>query len=254
MKVRTLLPRVFGVMLVVAGSQVWGSRLSFASESEIFEQLGGSMIEVNVDSVSDLTDVCNTVRTPSGWMIFVLFADLRNDDRFRTFFETAEERIGLWVEQDYGLLRLGLGLGTMSSESNTDLPIRIVRQNEKASVLIVITSNQVRVVSNNLDAQVRWPAEGFSEWSCERVQFADDTRELSEGHDCKGCNIRLFYASGDNLDELQEFLDRISNVRRFNAARITGTILILSGFLLILGFGDSLFSSARRDSSRSPSA
>jgi len=254
MKVRTILLRFLGVVLVAAGSQVWSSRLSFASESEILEQLGGSMIEVNVGSVSDLTDVCNTVRTPSGWMVFALFADLRNDDRFRTFFETAEERIGLWVEQDNGLLRLGLGLGMTGSESNTDLPIRITRQNERASVLIGITTNQVRVVTNNLDAQVFWPDEGFSEWSCERVQLADDTRELSEGHDCKGCNTRLFHASGNDPDELHEALNRISNVRRFNAARITGTILILSGFLLVLGFGDSLFSSARRDSSRSPSA
>jgi len=251
MNVRSLLLRVVGAMLLVAGSQVWSSRLSFASESEIFEQLGGAIIEVDEGSVSNLAHVCNVAKTSSGWMIFVLFANLRNDDRFRTFFETAEERIGLWVEQDYGLLRLGLGLGTVSSESNTDLPIRIVRQNEKASVLIGITSNQVRVVTNNLDTQVRWPAEGFSEWSCERVQFADDIRELSEGHDCKGCNIRLFYASGNNLDELQESLDRFSNVQRFNVARITGTILITLGSLLMLGFGDSLMNYVRRSPSQS---
>jgi len=249
MRYTTTIVKALGVVLVVVGSQVWGSRLSFEPDTKIASRFDSQLKEVKADAVNDLTEECNRAKSASGWVVFVLYANLTNDNQFRTYFETAEERIGLWVEYDYGLLRLGLGLGPTNPESNTEVPIRIVRQNERATIVIAVSRNETRVITNNRDVRKNWPAESASSWSCERVQFADNDRDLSEGHECEQCDIRLLYTSGENLDDLSEFMESISNVQRFNLIRGIGSVLTAIGFLLMLGFTGPLVTYFRRDSS-----
>lgn len=246
MKASSLAVRTAGVLLFLLGSQVWSLRLSFSPESEITSRLGESLKEVRPGTVSDLTNECDVAKSETGWMVFVLNADLINDNLFRTYFETAEERIGLWVEQDNGLLRIGLGLGPTGPVPNTDLPIRLVRRNERAVIVIGVTRNEVRVITNNRDSRTRWPAESAATWSCARVQFANDSRELSEGNDCKRCNIELFYSSGTNQDDIRDLMNSISNVQRFNVLRSFGILLSVTGISLIFGLGNSLPRFARR--------
>jgi hypothetical protein len=167
-----------------------------------------------------------------GWSLFVLQANLINDNQFRSYFETASEEMGVWVTYDTGLLRLSLGSGPSSSDSNRVFPIRWVRQNERATVAIAISRDETRVVTNVRDFRVAWPTDFASGWSCEYVQFGDENHPLSDGAGCKGCDITLRYAFGDDYQELRTMLDEISNIPEFNLRRWLGSALTLIGVFL----------------------
>jgi len=244
MKFGTFIRLLVGILLFFGGIGIWNSRLSFDSETILRSRIPDRLQMISAGRTADLEDVCEIAKSGRGWVLFVLDATLTNDNQFRTFFETAEERVGLWVEYDAGLLRLGLGLGPDSIDSNLGIPIRFVRNKERINVLIGVKQEETRVVSNSLDVRTAWPGDLAPIWQCDSVQFADNSRELTEGHKCQSCDIRLRYATGSNIAELDSLLNSISNVRRLSVRSWSGTTLSVAGGLVIL----NLFPRLRRSS------
>ena len=232
--IRTAVTAALGLLLAVLGSVIWTSRLDYSPEPQLRERLADRLTEVDPDSFTDLTPQCGEATNNNGWILFVLDAQLVSDVTLRTYFETAEERVGLWVEYDLGLLRLGLGLGLESAASNIDIPIRWVRSDQRETIMIGVTREQTRVVANAIDKDALWPGDFADIWRCDAVQIGTDTRELSEGYECAGCNVSLRYATGSDTAELTNLLDSLSNVRSFNTKRIVGSALTLAGVLLVL--------------------
>ena len=235
MKLRTLVLALTGAILITSGSMVWRSRLAYSPEVSIERALGTRLVEVPKGPNADLTDACRVVTEGNGWVLFVLSASITNDGKIRTFFETAEEPLGLYVEYEPGLLRLGLGMGPGNVNeageliSNIELPIRRVHRKEDAHVFIGVAKDVTRVVTNTRDARIAWPGYLADEWKCNAVRIADETRESTHGYTCSGCNVRLRYATGREPSELDDVLDSVSNIRQFNARRWLGTALTLLG-------------------------
>lgn len=223
-----------GLVLIALGSVVWMSRFDYPIEIRLQNQLKNELIAINPDLVTDLSDECHEAMTTDGWIMFILDTELSTDSVFRTYFETAEERVGLWVEYDQGLLRLGLGLGFDNPSSNTDIPLRWVRRNSRETFIIGVTREQTRVIANAIDKKKNWPGDLARIWRCNAVQIGSESRELSEGHECVGCNISLRYATGSNKTELMALLNSLSNVQSFNMRRVLGSVLSIVGVLLSL--------------------
>lgn len=239
MKLRMVGVRLVGVGLAILGAWIWSARLDYSPEQILQQQLAERLVEVSPEQVNDLSDVCSQVAENDNWVLFVMKANLISDTKFRTLFETAEERVGLWIEYDPGLLRLGLGLGLESNDSNTEIPIRWVRRDETATVVIGVSRNATRLVTNAIDKTKAWPGDLAAGWRCNAVQVGNESRELSEGNTCAGCNVQLRYASGSDMVELTALLDSLSNVQSFNTKRITGSALTLAGALLVI-FGPNM--------------
>jgi len=241
MNVRAFGIRLVGATLAIGGSLLWSSRLDYEPERVLEERVADRLVEVAPGQLSDLSNHCGQVLNPGGWMLFVMDARLLSDTKFRTYFETAEERVGLWVEYDSGLLRLGLGLGPESPDSNTEVPIRWVRRDESATVFIAVSREETRVITNAVDKSTSWPGSFAESWRCNGVQVGSDSRKLSEGSTCAECNVRLRYVSGRSSSQLNSLLGQLSNVRIFNQKRITGSALVVVGTALML-FGHRISS------------
>lgn len=233
MKMSAPIARTLGLLLATVGSFVWTRPVEFDPESVLARRLPGQIKVIDGQVVSNLSEACSSIVRDSHWVLFVMDANFVSDNRFRTYFETAEEPTGLWVEYDSGLVRLGLGLGRESLVSNLDIPIRIVRRNERATVLIGVTSNQTRVVTHVLDRKRSWPGSFLPNWRCDSVQVGSEQRELSTGNSCDKCEVTLRFATGDDSQKLQQILGEISNYRQFNLRRWCGTAVSLFGILLL---------------------
>lgn len=234
MKRRKVLLSLVGLGVSVVGSMIWSSRLDYTPGPILEREIGSRLEVVTPSQVTDLSKQCKTAIQKHGWILFVLDANLIADDRFRTYLETAPEPSGLFVEYDLGTLRLGLGLGPESEESNSEISIRLVRETERATVVIGVTRDETRVVANAIDKRAPWPGQYADQWRCDAVQTADDLRESTHGNTCQGCDSQLRYAVGREVSELDSLLDDLSNVRRFNLLRILGTALTVLGVSLIL--------------------
>lgn len=234
MRRRPFVSRLIGIALAILGSVIWTARLDFYPERILKARLGNRLVEVLPGKVHDLSEVCGQVSEANGWVLFVMNANLISDSRFRTYFETAEERVGLWVEYDPGLLRLGMGLGPENVESNTEIPIRWVRRDEVATILISVTPNETRVLTNVVDKKKMWPGDFVSGWRCNAVQIGDDLRELSEGNTCVGCSVKLRYATGSDAAEITGLFESASNIRSFNTRRILGSALTMLGVVIMV--------------------
>lgn len=225
--------RLMAVTCVVAGSMIWMSRLSHEPQDAVESRLTGRLIEIKKDDVTDLTKECRNILTEQGWILFVINSTLSFDSETRTYFETGAEPLGLYVEYEPGLFRLGLGLGP-GPDSSRDVPLRIVRRNEQAVVFVAVTSEQVRVLMNGIDRRVDWPGYLADEWMCDAVQIPSDNRASSHGYKCVSCNTTVRYVSGNGLRELEQTLDAASNVRQFNLRRLVGSGLVVLGILSLL--------------------
>jgi hypothetical protein len=222
-----------GLGLVLLGSLVWNSRVPNFKDELVMSRLANRLKEVQAGSSVDISAECERQTVGNGWALFVLDANLISDNQFRSYFETASEEMGVWVTFDSGQLRLGLGSGPSSSESNRSYPIRTVRRSERATIFIAVSRDETRVVMNVRDFRVTWPADFVTGWSCEYVQFGDEANLLSEGAGCRGCNISLRYATGENYEELTAVLDEVSNVSEFNQRRWLGSGATLLGVFVV---------------------
>ena len=255
MRARSVVFLILGLFLLLAGSLFWRSRFTYSPETVLNQKLGTRLAEVPPETTLDLSDACRTAAEENGWVIFVLNTSITNDREIRTFFETAEEPLGLYVEYEPGLFRLGLGMGPGNvneageSVSNLELSIRRVHRAESSQVFIGVSKDTTRVVTNSRDARIAWPGYLADEWKCNAVRIADESRKSTHGYTCEGCNVRLRYASGDDKAELTEVLDSLSNVRQFNVRRWSGTALILLG-LGTIALSRREFTCRRRQSNR----
>jgi len=236
MKFRSSLFAVGASIMVVAGCVVWMSRLAYEPSPIISDRLSGRLLEVNPAAVTDLTKACRQVENAQGWVVFVLEANLVSDASLRTYFETDLEPLGLFVESEPGFLRLGLGLGP-GPESDLQVPIRVIRRDQRETIVIAVSRDETRVIANALDKRASWPGILADEWLCRQVQIGSDSRELSQGYKCEGCDVQLAYAVGDNLRELNDLLDDLSNVEDFNRRRWLGTSMTLVGLLSLFRIG-----------------
>jgi hypothetical protein len=233
MNVKQLPVVIIGLILTLTGSVLWTSRVDYSPESKLVELLGNRLKAVDPDEATDLSSACAAAESETGWVLFILNARLIADRTLRTYFETAEQPIGLWVEYDNGLLRLGQGRGAENFEGNAEIPIRIVRNDEDAFIAIGVSDNGTRVVSNVVDKTNQWPGD-FTGWSCDSVQIGSESRTLSDGYNCPGCDVRLRYAIGDNSERLDQVLSELSNVREFNVRRWLGAALTFLGLILVV--------------------
>jgi hypothetical protein len=233
MKLKVRAVQLVGLLLATVGSTTWISRLQFEPNKKLQDVTDLELRSVQETSVTDLSRACAFAESQDGWLLFILKAELIADNKFRTYFETAEEPVGLWVEYDDGLLRLAQGLGSDSPKSNTEIPIRVVRKNESAFVAIAVWRDGTRVITNAVDKRNNWPG-SFTGWSCDAVQIGGDSRELSQGHGCPGCAAQLSYATGQGIADLQVIMNELSNVSEFNLRRSVGSALTFVGILIVM--------------------
>ena len=151
MKFRFIVLALGGALLLITGSMTWHSRFTYSPEANIQRALGTRLVEVSKSADTDLSDACRGVTEGNGWILFVLNASITNDKAIRTFFETSEEPLGLFVEYEPGVFRLGLGMGPGNvneageSVSNIELPIRRVHRSENAHVFIGVKIGRAHV-------------------------------------------------------------------------------------------------------------
>ena len=239
MKFRSVGLLLIGILLIVAGSTIWQSRFTYAPENVLQSQMNDRLMEISASETLDLSEACQVAAEEGGWVLFVLNASIVNDVQIRTFFETAPEPLGLFVEYEPGLLRLGLGMGPGNLNeagelvSNIETPIRRVHRAEDVQVFIGITKDETRVVTNTRDTKIAWPGYLADEWRCNAVQVATDTRKSSHGYMCSGCHVQLRYATGGEAAEIKELLDSFSNVPEFNLRRGLGSGLIFLGLIFV---------------------
>lgn len=235
MSARAVAARLLGVVLAVVGSLMWSSRLSYSPEPVLQEHLGDQLVALDPDSPSDLSKACNVFTDAAPWVVFVLDARFVHDNVFRTYFETsADERQSLWVEYDPPLVRVGLGLGLDNEIPNTDIPFRVVRRDESATVVIAVQEAGTRVLANATEMTSDWPGVGGGGWRCDAVRVGTDSIELSAGSTCDGCDAKLRYAVGSSQLQLEELLADLNNVDRFNLLRWLGTALTLVGAMVLV--------------------
>jgi len=231
MLARTIIFRMFALLLVVCGGFVWMSRMDYSPEPILQQRLGDRLIAVNSNLTTDLSDECNVFTDDAPWIVFVLSTKLIADASFRTYFETSEDELqSLWAEYDPPLLRIGLGLG-VDGNSTTDIPVRIVRRTEEVMIVIAVQEAGTRVIANATEKQSSWPGVGGGGWRCNAVRIGTGTRELASGNGCSGCENLLQYATGTDQEELNELLTDLNNEEHFNRLRWTGTLLTLLGAL-----------------------
>ena len=239
MRIRSVVLALFGIVLVLVGSMLWRSRFAYSPEHTLQQTLGNRLSEVPLKATVDLSDACRVATEEDGWILFILNSSLTNDNTIRTFFETAEEPLGLYVEYEPGLFRLGLGMGPGNVNeagetiSNIEMPIRRVHQKEDNQVFIGVTKDETRIVTNTRDARIAWPGYLADEWKCNAVQVADDESSSTHGYTCMGCDAQLRYATGKNLQELRDVLNSVSNLYEFNIQRWTGTMFVVVGLALV---------------------
>lgn len=233
MKLSTWISTGTSIVLIVSGSLIWTSRLDYSPDPIVERRLSSRLMTVDSSRAVDLSDACRKIETTEGWILFVLNANLVSDTTSRTYFETDVEPLGMFVESEPGLMRVGLGLGP-GPESDLQIPIRVVRRDQTETIVIAVTRDETRVVANAVDKSAAWPGYLADEWLCTRVQVGSDTRELSQGFRCERCNARLRYAVGSGIGELNDVLDEVSNVKDFNRKRWIGTTMTLVGFALLL--------------------
>ena len=239
MKTRAILGLLLGLLLVTAGSLIWRTRYTYSPEQYLEQRLRNLLLEVPAKATVDLSESCKEATERGGWIIFVLNTSITNDGQVRTFFETAEEPLGLYVEYEPAIFRLGLGMGPGNVNqdgeaiSSTQLPIRRVHRDENIQVFIGVTEDLTRLVTNTRDETIAWPGYLADEWKCNAVRIADDTRAGTEGNTCSGCNAQLRYATGRDLDEFDEILDAVSNIRQYNIRRLMGSALTFLGIACV---------------------
>jgi hypothetical protein len=235
MSLRRIVALLIGLGLIVVGSTVLRDRLEYSPELVLRQRLGNQLKELSSDDTYDLSDACDVFNDRENWILFVLGANQLNDSTMRTYFETADqERIGLWVELEPPLLRLGMGLGLENPESSTLLPIRVVRRSERFIATIAVTKRGTSLVVNGKKLHSDWPDIAGARWSCETLRVGGDRDSLSEGYSCSQCDVRLQYAAGENYETLQRILDSITNVRRFESYRRIGNSLVVGGLIVIV--------------------
>lgn len=235
MSPRRIVVVLIGLGLIIVGSTVWRSRLEYSPELALRQRLGNQLKEVSSEDSYDLSDACDVFNDREKWILFVLEANQLNDSTMRTYFETADqERIGLWVELEPPLLRLGMGLGLENPESSTQLPIRVVRRSERFTATIAVTKRGTYLVANGKKMRSAWPDIQGARWSCGTVRVGGDSGSLSEGYSCSQCDVRLHYATGENYETLQRILDSITNVRKFESYRWIGNSLVVGGLIVIV--------------------
>jgi len=232
--------RLAAASLVVFGSWVWASRLDFAPKDIITSRFGNRLVDIDSDVTTDLNKVCRGVENPDGWILFMLETNLISDAQFRTYFETDKEPLGLFVESEPELLRLGLGLGP-GPQSDLQIPIRVIRKNVREVFIIAVSRDETRVLANAIDRTANWPGYLADEWLCTQTQVGSDTRELSQGFRCSGCDTKVQYVVGSRPDELATVLAQLSNYQNFRLRRVSGTILSLLGLALFSSLGKRVF-------------
>lgn len=231
MKARVWTLKVVGVVLVVVGSVIWGTRNEFVTEDVFQRQLVAPLVTVDDVTLTDLTAACNTINRDQGWILFVLDAQLVSDAQARRYLQTADEPFGLFIEYDPPLLRLGLGLGP--EKWNTELPIRYVRRDEAAIIAIGVSRSQTRVVTNLTDQQTIWPDSFASQWQCDKIELGRANHTYASGADCQACQVRLRYTTGGGITALNDLLDSLTNRRSHNTRRMVGTGLTLIGLAML---------------------
>jgi len=235
MNLRRTVVVLIGLSFIIIGSTVWRDRLEYSPELVLRQRLGNQLKELSSEGSYDLSDACDVFNDRENWILFVLEANQLNDSTMRTYFETADqERIGLWVELEPPLLRLGMGLGLENPESSTQLPIRVVRKSERFIATIAVTKRGTYLVANGKKMRSAWPDIQGARWSCETLRVGGDRGSLSEGYSCSQCDVRLHYVTGENYETLQRILDSITNVRKFESYRWIGNSLVVGGLIVIV--------------------
>jgi hypothetical protein len=224
--------RVFAMALVIMGSLIWGSRLEYRPDVVMTKALGAEIVRLNPNRPTDLSGICEQTRTDSGWVLFLVEANVWNDTKSRLYFETAPKPYGLWLESGPGVLQVGLGLGD-DVISSSEIPVRVVRSDSREFVAIGVTSDETRVIANAVDNVSQWPGAIFPQWRCDSVQIGNSLRQLSEGDTCENCDAIVSVVSGQGVERLDSILDSIVNIERFSIRRWSGTLLILLGVALL---------------------
>lgn len=220
--------------LVVLGSIVWSSRIDTDIPEQLSSGFGASLTAVSPNSVVDLTRVCDEVRSLDAWLLFAVETEVKSDNKLRRYFQTATDDRGIFLEYDgpeQGNLRVGMGTAADAVLTR----VRTVRRNERATILIAVQPKEIRVILSGVDRVIPWANQLGVTAACDAVaQFSTTSPE------CEDCRLTLRYATGKNVQRLNNELDALANVGQLNARRWLGSAMVLAGLGLSLTRRDAL--------------
>lgn len=222
-----------GLLLAVIGSVYWMNEPEFSPNKILENRLKKQVSIIDSNVPLDMSAACDVFNDNESWILFIVEANQIADSQFRTYFETTrDERMGLWLEYEPPLLRLGMGLGMDNPESSIHLPVRTVRRPDRITALIAVTRWKTRLLVNGRDQSSNWPNINGTKWRCDDVRLGTEWSILSEGYGCSGCNVQLRYVAGNGFKQLDSALDAVSNSRSMRVRKYVGSMLVLVG----LGF------------------
>ncbi len=222
------------LFLIVGGSSLWRTRSNFNELSHVKRDLTLMPLRIASTGVSDLSAICQMAQNPDGWVVFAASLNLKSDDIPRRYLQTAEDPFGLFIEYDpadSGLLRLGLGLGP--ERWNSDLPIRTVHEDTRETIIVAVSRDETRLITNVVDRSVQWPGDFVDDWRCDQVSLGSPDMERDTVLYCESCRSKLYFASGVGLAKMNAVLDRTVNIPRFHVTSTAGSVMVLAGFALM---------------------
>lgn len=228
MTIRCLLIRILAAACIVGGSVLWKSRLEYSPEGAL--QGNGHLEIASIDSksTSSLEGACNIGARKGGWILFFISASLLSDNVARGVFETAINEQGLFLDynpEDSALLRAGL----TSSGVTKFVPVRTVRRDEDIFIAIGVRYMGIRVVTNAVDRVFQWPDFRIQQLRCDAV-----TPGLSDEIACERCEVEVRYVIGSGESEFNEIMNSLSNRRRYEAKRWSGSLVIVVSLVFSL--------------------
>jgi len=217
------------VLLAVAGSGVWSSRLVNESDRQ-HRQLGANEIQsLASDAPSDISSVCDARKSQGGWVVFVLSLELLSDTNFRRYFETDPGDRGIFIEYDGGEaanLRLGF---SMQSKVNL-IRLRTVRRDESVLLTVGVSADEIRWVVNGSADRVslreQQPDTGL-DLSCRSVTNLGD-----RSGQCVKCESQFGYVVGSGKMNFEDLFQRLSTSREYQLRRWVGIGMMLMSISL----------------------
>jgi len=217
------------VLLAVAGSGVWSSRLVNESDRQ-HRQLGANEIQsLASDAPSDISSVCDARKSQGGWVVFVLSLELLSDTNFRRYFETDPGDRGIFIEYDGGEaanLRLGF---SMQSKVNL-IRLRTVRRDESVLLTVGVSADEIRWVVNGSADRVslreQQPDTGL-DLSCRSVTNLGD-----RSGQCVKSESQFGYVVGSGKMNFEDLFQRLSTSREYQLRRWVGIGMMLMSISL----------------------
>jgi len=233
------------ILFTVFGSITWKGRFEERVLPKALRDLAPHSLTSIIGNEQTLIAACDAARKTNSWLLLLISAEVRSDDKYRGFFETAPESRGLFMEYDpreSGNLRVGMAYG--SGEGL--LPsTRTIRRNTSIEVAILVSNSRtLRVVSGATDKSLAIPELVLSNLACDAPVVGS-----ADGIPCNDCDVEILYGYGEESGNPNRILNEYADSDPAFQRGALGTFFTLLGLYMLTNsrrLGVRLAASRRR--------